>query len=209
MKPAYVVAERMIYRPMKRRSHMEIVGLCGNMKSGKTTIANMLKYNYPDKIIIMSFAYAVRQQVASGMGITYNELLDIPKNTVRPILQAWGNQMREIWGEDYWVEALQQEIEYLGGNRAFPTGNVVYVIDDVRYINEVEWIIDNGGYVFRLNCDEETRVARGADPQHLHHKSETDLDNFYSYHLELDTANTPPELVYLKILEVLKDGEIV
>jgi len=197
MKPAYVVSERMIYRPMKRRSHMEIVGLCGNMKSGKTTIANMLKYNYPDKIIIMSFAYAVRQQVASGMGITYNELLDIPKNTIRPILQAWGNQMREIWGEDYWVEALQQEIEYLS-----PTGNV-------RYINEVEWIIDNGGYVFHLNCDEETRVARGADPQHLHHKSETDLDNFYSYHLELDTANTPPELVYLKILEVLKDGEIV
>lgn len=59
------------------------------------------------------------------------------------------NFMRDKYGEDVWVHALRERIEYC--ERSTPYG--AYVITDLRFPNEVEWVLENGGAIFYVNRD--------------------------------------------------------
>ena len=179
-----------------------IVGICGGLRSGKSTLAQMFSSNHSDRVRRISFADGVREQVAQGMNLIHPvELVRFDKQILRPILQAWGNGMRELKGEDYWIDYMLDQPFW-----SLIPDNSVVIIDDVRYLNEAAFIIEEGGFLIRLDCDEQTRIERGAknDETELNHPSEVGLDGFSSYLTTVDTSSTTPAECYSVVYEVLR-----
>lgn len=159
---------------------MRIIGISGRMKAGKTTLAKALQSNLVEPSIILSFGKYVKQEVARGMGYTDDDwpaaYHEKPKENFREIWQAWGDGMRTIQSPDYWVSQLHQEANY--------NPDKTILIDDVRYENEAQWIIENGGILIHLQVDWPTQLIRGAYPEALGHDSEKGSDSLIKYATE-------------------------
>ena len=164
---------------------MKIIALSGKMRSGKTTLGALLEKHLKGCKRV-SFGDEVRREVARGMGYDSNDwklpFTSLDKSALRPILQAWGHNMRKVRGERYWIDKLMTRI--LG--ETIYDDDAVWVIDDVRYINELEAITDLeydgiGHYnyhIFRLECTEETQIRRGCDPSNMTHQSEIEFNDY-------------------------------
>lgn len=163
-----------------------IIGISGKAGSGKDTAAQMLKwiYNNPGKtwqdccntpinsryadINVAHFADALKEATQHMLVVsdwetntqegkmTYIDWLGM---TVREFLQKFGTAMRLNVDPNFWVKALWANLQ--------SWDNVI--IADVRYPNELQSIIDRGGFVIRLE-----REGAGAG----NHDSETALDNY-------------------------------
>lgn len=84
--------------------------------------------------------------------------------TVRRILQWWGTEYRRAQDPDYWTKAWGRKIEQLDLSR------VHVLVDDVRFMNELEVIRAHGGRIVKI----ERPGFLGANS----HSSETSLDDF-------------------------------
>ena len=158
---------------------IEIIGIIGRMRSGKTTFA--AKLNHVLGYEVMAFGEYVRRELAeawfaplggSDIGTFrdgWGELEQDWKAELRPLLQAWGHGRRCLVDEDYWVDALFEEAEKFGHSRI--------VIGDVRYPNEMKAILDRGGKIIRLNAPTSLLLERGATEEALAHPSEQALTN--------------------------------
>ena len=134
---------------------MEIIGISGLKRSGKNTVGNYIadKYGFEERAFATKLKEAikilnplipyVRDGAFFNPAMRYSEALDyigeeeakgIPE--VRRLLQVFGTEVaRELFGENFWVEQLERTLE----------DNGKYVITDVRFCNEAEFILENGG----------------------------------------------------------------
>ena len=87
--------------------------------------------------------------------------------TVRRILQWWGTEYRRTQDPDYWTKAWAAEV----GQYDLEKEHVL--IDDVRFINELETIKQQGGLIYKI----ERPGFDGAN----NHASETSLDDYRSW----------------------------
>jgi hypothetical protein len=87
--------------------------------------------------------------------------------TVRRILQWWGTEYRRAQDPDYWTKAW--------GRKAgqYPLSDQHILVDDVRFINELEVIKAHGGLIVKI----ERPGFLGAN----NHASETSLDGFTAW----------------------------
>jgi len=164
---------------------MRIIALSGKMRSGKTTLGALLEKHLRGCKRV-SFGDEVRREVARGMGYDSNDwkfpFTTHEKSALRPVLQAWGHNMRKVRGERYWIDKLMTRI--LG--ETIYDDEAIWVIDDVRYLNELEAITDLeydgiGSYhyhIIRLECTEETQIRRGCDPSNMTHESEIGFNDY-------------------------------
>ena len=91
------------------------------------------------------------------------------------------------------------------------------IIDDVRYPNEVESILDSGGIIIRLMADEETLLSRGATIESLSHPSENALSEQLSLAeslnmdrvIQIDTDNLTRNEVVARLRELLTEKGVV
>lgn len=139
-----------------------IIGICGYCNSGKDIVADILVEERG--FIKKSFATKVRQTAARinsylpQVGETYNEVVvrlgyDVAKreySSVREYLVNIGEGLRDILGEDLWL------------NAALPLENMCMnkgpqiVFSDVRHSNESLRIRRSGGFIIKLTrpgCD--------------------------------------------------------
>jgi dephospho-CoA kinase len=194
---------------------MKIIALSGKMRSGKTTLGALFEKHLRGCNRV-SFGDEVRREVARGMGYDSNDwkfpFTTHDKSALRPVLQAWGHNMRNVRGENYWIDKLMTRI--LG--ETIYNDDQIWVIDDVRYINELEAITgleyDGIGHynyhIFRLECDEDTQVRRGCDPEHLTHKSEIEFDDYtwnHPYTDVIDSNNDDCAVLFFDALRKLYD----
>lgn len=84
--------------------------------------------------------------------------------TVRRILQWWGTEYRRAKDPDYWTKAWGRKIEQLN------LGQIHVLVDDVRFINELNVIKEHGGLIVKV----ERPGFDGAN----NHASETSLDEY-------------------------------
>jgi hypothetical protein len=97
----------------------------------------------------------------------HQEIQDIPGQTavtVRRILQWWGTEYRRAEDADYWTKAWGRKV------KQFDLEHMYVLVDDVRFINELNVIKEYGGLIVKI----ERPGFDGAN----NHASETSLDDY-------------------------------
>jgi hypothetical protein len=154
------------------------IGIAGGMKTGKSSLAKTIAHMFD--VEIHSFAEPLRWEVAQAFyhkqektsaRYLWGLLEDEDKEMCRPLLQAWGQAKRDLVDEDYWVSRVRTYIERKGMD--------VVIIDDVRHVNEAQFVLDNGGIMFWLTASHEVLLERGWSPDNANHESEKQDGTMY------------------------------
>ncbi len=157
---------------------MNIIGLSGYARSGKNAVGRILEddYGYRQESFtqaLKNVAAEINPRLSTGRGGTSTlaalfsvyEDWDTVKDKVpaaREFLQRLGVACRDQIGPDVWVDALARRLSVHPSAR--------YVITDVRFPNEAEFITNRGGQVWRIE-------RPGTQPVNSH-TSETALDDW-------------------------------
>lgn len=143
-----------------------LIGLNGQIGSGKDTVYQRLLENADCHVSRIAFADKMKQSVAATLNIT-DDAVELDKiidwvnrikesgqfqlrvgNTVfdfsgREFLQWYGTEAhRNVFGEDFWVDAALPPDFYHYGE--------IVCVTDVRFLNEAQRIHDLGGQVWRV-----------------------------------------------------------
>lgn len=182
--------------------------LSGKQGSGKTTTADLV-HEYLKKEGIM----VARYKFAQPLYDMHDKVLEVMKgyNIEVPVkdgrlLQLLGTEWgRETYGKQVWVNCALGRFENLAFDKMWQNSDVVFLIDDLRFKNELEAF--DFGYRVRLECDREVRKQRcPAWRETDTHSSETDLDDSLGRFNEvLDTGLHPVDAVASLIVRGIKD----
>jgi len=137
-----------------------LIGITGHLRAGKDSVAGYLLEMYPgakierfsgplkalalaiDPIVLPVLAERLSTMV-SARG--WEDAKEFPE--VRRLLQKLGTEAgREILGADIWVDLMDRRVFGEGSELEFTA-----VIPDVRFPNEAQWVIDNGGTMIRVD----------------------------------------------------------
>lgn len=123
---------------------MELIGLMGKIGSGKTTVAQILVNNHG--FVKVSFADALKQMLVNAKIITYEEAYIKKTPYARQMLQKIGTDIvRNQIDKDFWVKKTAETINELNKK-----GINKIVIDDVRFPNEHQFVIDQDGIIVKV-----------------------------------------------------------
>ena len=120
-----------------------IIGITGQMRAGKSTFAWHLSKALPNSVID-SLAAPIKE-LAHGITAprTGNDAQD--KEKIRPLYQAIGETMKQLYGRNYWLNMVEFK-----HNWRIVSKTEHVIIDDVRFPFEAEFITKMGGYVVKL-----------------------------------------------------------
>ena len=146
------------------------IAFCGKMASGKTTLANNLLELLDD-----SKKYSFAEKVKEFGRF----LFDIPQDVKdRDKFQRVGDGARKYISGDVWIDAVL--------NQCYKDNNIKnFVLDDMRYENELLKLKKDGWYAVLVDIDDELQVQRIKKTyphdweKHLearNHISETEID---------------------------------
>ena len=137
------------------------IGLIGKICSGKTTLANyiMERHCYTR----MAFADKIKELAT--------DIFEM-QNKDRKLLQNIGTKFREI-DEDIWVKYLVRKVKN--------EDNII--VDDCRYLNEVQSLKNNGFYIIYIDISKETQKNRILNTysnaeEHLNNLNHSSESNF-------------------------------
>lgn len=152
-----------------------IVGVSGKAQTGKDTIGNILvkKYGFTR----VASADALKRIARNIFG--WDALKD---ERGRRFLQDLAMAVRG-YNKDYWINLALQDI-----NRSIALHgkeNVNFVVTDVRFLNEVEYLKDHGATIIRINRP---------DVPKLDHVSETELDDYTAFNFVIENTGTINDL---------------
>ncbi len=151
---------------------MILIGISGRKRSGKDTCADAITFALYEfgglenkKAAFASEVRAATERAFNFLGIKFSNMVESQKEKTRPLLQGVGTHAGRRYDPDIWVKALF-EGRYINAKE---TGVDAFIITDVRFPNEVQAILDRGGYIIRL-----TRHPHPEDRD----ESETALDEW-------------------------------
>jgi hypothetical protein len=158
---------------------MRLVGLAGRAGSGKSLVAQHLCDTGPGESRITGFADLLKLSAARSLGVSFgpddlgaravrgwadqlkagHEIRIVDSGGVvvhalsgRRLLQCFGTEgHREVFGESFWIDQMDFA----------PEGVDLLVVDDVRFPDEAQAILDHGGEVWLV-----VRPGVGAAPPH-------------------------------------------
>ena len=169
------------------------IAICGKMASGKTTLAEKLVSEYSD------FA---RFSLADAVKRFARFVYDIPEgHKDRVAFQKIGDGARKELYENVWIDTLLNEIahhEVVANNDGFIKH---FVIDDVRYLNEVVKLKADGWILVKIAIDDEIQIDRlkNVYPNNWeihvsarHHASESEVDTIPNelFDIIIEASNT-------------------
>lgn len=151
---------------------MVIVAISGKRRSGKSFLGGLLSQEYGFKIV--SLAAPLKAMVRDLFGLTVaqtdGDLKEVYDDkigmTPRELMIKFGGFCREV-DKDFWIRRLFDQIKLR------PQAQMGrYVITDLRFKNELDWMRRHNALLVRLERDEEFTGAPIDDP------SEKELDDF-------------------------------
>jgi dephospho-CoA kinase len=183
-----------------------IIGICGKIGAGKSTVAGILEKHHNYTIIsfadilkdIVSTMFLYPRHLLQGDSIKSREFreqidpiwaknLNKPNWTPRMALQFVGTEIiRDTLCKDYFVRILEMKINLLDNK-------TIIVCPDVRFLNEIEFIKSIGGHVWYVTKNEHSNVDT--------HSSENDIsiDNESINHIIYNTKTIDDLQKYLTI----------
>lgn len=161
---------------------MVIIGFSGKMGSGKNYICEnifvplMQKYYPGEPYLIMAFADQLKVNVMHHYNLSYEEVFNNKSAGTRHLLQLEGTEHgRDKFGKDVWVQYMNVWVEIYKQR-----GIKHFLIPDVRFQNELDWIIQKGGVVIRIVAEDRNREYfknKNIETNSIH-VSEIELDNY-------------------------------
>ena len=193
--------------PFLDSATVPIIGLAGHARSGKNTVADIIRDIAEVPVFQDAFANRLKVSAARSLGFEFEtleeyldwadgfkeecsitiEVLDIneepymeavKKISGREFLQFYGTEAhREVFNTDFWVDQLADHL-----NPDFLT-----IITDVRFENEAQLIKRLGGIVIRVSRDQVEKLPG-------EHASESPIDeSLVDY--EIDNSGTMDDLI--------------
>lgn len=141
---------------------MKIIGLCGRAGSGKSSVSNFLQKRYGAEPV--GFAGPLKKMAMDIWGFSPDQVYGDaaikespdPRTGITPrwAMQKLGQAARDHLSHDIWVKYALSNLSQ----------DSLYVIEDVRYVNEAEAIYAQGGSVLRLHCTDSISKDAGVHP---------------------------------------------
>jgi len=151
---------------------MILLGISGKKRTGKNTVANLIKTLTNQTVEEFSFAQDLKLELAQMLKVKVSDI-EGSKELYRPLLQSLGVYRRQFNGENYWINKC-----FL---RIFRSNADVCIITDVRFQNELAATQASGGIVLRVCRDTGLNDT---------HESETALDGQQNFdHIILNTGS--------------------
>lgn len=122
--------------------YLNVVGIAGLARSGKNYLAR--EAVVPLGYIPISLANQFKIDIVAKGEAPLEEVFGQERSPeTRRMLQLRGTEEgRDVYGEDVWIKAAELQIGYLVEH-----GIYNFVITDVRFDNEAEWVLNLGGIV--------------------------------------------------------------
>lgn len=142
-----------------------LIGICGNARSGKDTFCEYAKKFLSKKKIAAArsaFADELKKDLDDlcrhKIGISAFTQDTKEKEIIRPLLVTYGTEVIRKMDENWWINKLEKT---LGVHQHM---NILPIITDVRYPNELEWIKNkHNGVVVHI-------TRKGIKPANLEEK---------------------------------------
>ena len=196
----------------------KLIGICGHAGSGKDTVADYIRHAHDDTWKL-AFAKPLKEAAAILFGIpldafTETDWKEVPDAywnlTPRQMAQFFGTEMvRETAskllpgiGSDFWIHRLIMTLRGEDESCEYTEDDVV-IIPDVRFQNEYDWIIDQGGIIIHL-----TRPGADGTVGIRGHSSEGGIVNMAPLQTyELYNLGTLEEL-YEKVDKIIDEANV-
>lgn len=134
---------------------MKLIGLHGHAGAGKNTFAEEFHYA---SFFEYSFATPIKTVCMEVFGLSHMDFLD--RNRKEELIDFWNKSPRELaqyvgtemfrnhFGSDIWIKSLEARL--IRDLYAREHENKKVIITDVRFQNEADWIIKQGGWIIHL-----------------------------------------------------------
>lgn len=196
----------------------KLIGICGHAGAGKDTVGDYLNKTR-DNTYKLAFADPLKEAASAMFGIPILEFYDsdykeVPNDfwgvSPRAIAQFFGTEMvRENLGrllpdvaENFWVTRMIHRLTGQGEQVEYDEDDVV-VITDVRFQNEYDWIVSQGGIIIHLTRDRAD--GRVGIPSH---QSEAGFDYHEPDQTYLLVNNSTLEDLYAQVDSIVKQANL-
>lgn len=161
---------------------MKLIGITGAAGAGKDTLASMLADIWESRGPRVAFKTKFATPIHYIVNYLYGTFGEAPppvdfetakrtgvkmpgsERTVREAMQTLGTEWgRNIMGEDYWVNLWRERL--LASVDLVDRDNLLVLVSDVRFQNEVDVIHDMGGVVVRVVRDYDEGAGGHASEQ--------------------------------------------
>lgn len=173
---SYTGHKRCMGAPMMRKirqtNGLPNIGLIGKLRAGKDEVARYLTSEYGYE------RYAFGDSLKDDFHRRYPEVPREPKPRIG--YQFHGQFMRDVVGEDIWVQRCLSEVQ----RGYYANLDFRAVISDVRQLNEAERLKAAGYVLIRVEAPEALRIQRAVSSgdrfnlRDLTHGTETALDDY-------------------------------
>ena len=184
------------------------IALCGKMASGKTTVAERFINEWAD------FKRVSLAQAVKDFG---RFLFDIPEgHKDRVAFQKVGDGARKFIHGDVWLDAMLNMVEMFE-NESSVDGDCLanFVVDDVRYHNEVLKLKSEGWTIVKLDVDDELQLERlkatypndwETHAEARSHPSEAEVDSIPLDLFDMVVNVSNDDNPYLEIVDLIATG---
>ena len=131
-----------------------IVGIAGYARTGKDTFGSILIKELKNAGLSakkLSLAFELKSALDSFLTQKFDisAFTEDPKekNFIRPLLICYGTDLMRKKDPKYWIKKLQKTID-INNNHG-----IISVVSDIRFVNEADWLKDNGGILTHLKRD--------------------------------------------------------
>jgi hypothetical protein len=131
-----------------------IIGLTGLARCGKDTFCSYAISYLNSKNqngVRLAFADALKKDVddflTEKLGISAFTEITAEKEIIRPMLTTWGTEIMRKQDDLHWVKKVEEEINV---NKS---KNIVSIVTDIRFPNEINYIHKIGGKVIHLTMN--------------------------------------------------------
>jgi hypothetical protein len=163
---------------------MKVIGLIGKLQSGKSTTGNIILEKYCNQPCVKTaFGNLLKEMILNSGLCNENELWHEKTDFSRLMMQKIGTEIiRKQVDPNFWVKKMKIELEMFKNSNdtdplfakslAKPPGELIMIIDDVRFQNEAELVKEYGGTLIRI-----VRPSLNQNREANKHDSETEQDN--------------------------------
>lgn len=174
---------------------IKIYLLCGKARSGKDTVADILKEKLEENNYKVCNIQVMR--TLKGYLKDYFNWDGTEENKPRRLLQNMGTELirEKLNMPNFHIDRLTEDIKVLSNYFE------IFIVDDIRLINEIEEIKKRFNNVVSIGVEKENYVSPLKEDEEKH-ITEHDLDNYDSYDYKI--INTTKEKLEEEVTEIVR-----